>query len=1003
MASKAHCWLGSVGLLITHALAQLSDKAVLSSPPFAGPCNPADTGVCTRENVTADFIIGGLFSIRGSQRSAVCEDKLTGEGLLLWQLAETIRFVVDQVNRNSSILRSFRLGYDVRDDCAIQRLALKQAVAFVSDACVSDAPGDKHQSGPSRRRPTIGVVGPTYSSMSKQVTDLLGLFRIPLISPGASSPYLDDKKRYRYFFRTHQSDVVQVRALVAFAQLKRWKYISVVYTNDAYGKGGALKFREEAERRGICIAAFTDVDPVSSYASNVSRHDAYAKSVKELISDNTPLGTHFRLAKVILLYMVSPEAKEWLSVAGNISKFRSANYTILAAKGWATRVDADIVPLGTVGLFPSFTPPESVVKHLEGLRLNRKETNPWLAKVYSQFYNCSPDDPCATSSLGELHTQREGSSRLGLVGAHVHLSPFLPTAANAAYALAYALETLHKEWCGEGLCDKRQIRHLAEHLVTTKGREEFFDVLLNVNFVSPVTGEWVNFTREGNPQRQDYTFNNVQSAMNTSEGRHWVRRVATYFPLLNTNLTTKYKSLAHFITEERRLIYGGGGISAPTSRCSPDCRSGEMAKMTGPANNLRCCWLCEGCDSNHFITSQFSTCQPCARTAQHNTNKTDCIQLPVWRWRNTSTPAVILITISVSALAVVALLLTWFLHELSFSLEKLPLGSSFTVVGVVCTVLSFLSCFLQGASPSSTSCSLQHFFWGLALLLPLLPTLVYTAALFVLVGLLGKLSAQLSASSMRHAGEQQLHVATLTERDSNWIELGYLLSTNTRRSVALLVLVTVGGSLLGAAEGLSGTEPTEVLVAHMNRKIWCSPSPTVTLAVCMSLLVIMATGVMAFITLRSNNRKRRQHQLESFFGIDGVLSSCIYFAVTANIFSFAFLAIWLTVTGVQERIVILEGFVFAVQLSNLLMVYAPRFYLVWSSHFSVEIAERAFNDCIVAGVLCNMHLLNSSRAPMQSRSNCMRVAAAPHYRQTAVETARSVGATETLPTATTAV
>jgi ABC-type branched-subunit amino acid transport system substrate-binding protein len=48
----------------------------------------------------------------------------------------------------------------------------------------------------------------------EQVTSLLRIFKIPLISYQSTSPTLSDRERFAYFFRTVPSDVTQAYAIL---------------------------------------------------------------------------------------------------------------------------------------------------------------------------------------------------------------------------------------------------------------------------------------------------------------------------------------------------------------------------------------------------------------------------------------------------------------------------------------------------------------------------------------------------------------------------------------------------------------------------------------------------------------------------------------------------------------------------------------------------------------------------------------------------------------------
>ena len=59
----------------------------------------------------------------------------------------------------------------------------------------------------------VAVVGATCSGASMAASDLLEIFKTPIISASATSPALSDSDAYPYFMRTVPSDLAQGQAL----------------------------------------------------------------------------------------------------------------------------------------------------------------------------------------------------------------------------------------------------------------------------------------------------------------------------------------------------------------------------------------------------------------------------------------------------------------------------------------------------------------------------------------------------------------------------------------------------------------------------------------------------------------------------------------------------------------------------------------------------------------------------------------------------------------------
>jgi ABC-type branched-subunit amino acid transport system substrate-binding protein len=80
---------------------------------------------------------------------------------------------------------------------------------------------------------------------------VLGVLKVPVISYWATSDELSDKSEYKYFSRTIPSDMLQVKAIVDFLDYLNWTYVSIVYTDELYGRSGFELLKKEAATHGI--------------------------------------------------------------------------------------------------------------------------------------------------------------------------------------------------------------------------------------------------------------------------------------------------------------------------------------------------------------------------------------------------------------------------------------------------------------------------------------------------------------------------------------------------------------------------------------------------------------------------------------------------------------------------------------------------------------------------------------------------------------------------------
>ena len=103
----------------------------------------------------------------------------------------------------------------------------------------------------------ISVLQITYlKSKASSLLKVLGVFKIPVISYGATSVELSDKVNYEYFSRTIPSDMYQTKAIVEILDYFNWTYVSVVYTKESYGQNGFDLLKKEAEKYGKKMRVF---------------------------------------------------------------------------------------------------------------------------------------------------------------------------------------------------------------------------------------------------------------------------------------------------------------------------------------------------------------------------------------------------------------------------------------------------------------------------------------------------------------------------------------------------------------------------------------------------------------------------------------------------------------------------------------------------------------------------------------------------------------------------
>ena len=207
-------------------------------------------GIRNRGN--KDFVIGGVFAVHEDAGGVVCGKTRRDQWL------EAMLFAVDSVNANKTLLPNITLGFDIRDSCFSENIGLDEAIDVIIsgnqlnvESCGFESTNNM---GPRNVSiPTIGIVGAAASRVSIPVASLGRLFEVPQVSFGSTSPILNNRDTYTYFYRTVPPDNLQAQAMIDIVLHFNWNYISIIYVGDAYGQPGAAELRRLAMNNNICI------------------------------------------------------------------------------------------------------------------------------------------------------------------------------------------------------------------------------------------------------------------------------------------------------------------------------------------------------------------------------------------------------------------------------------------------------------------------------------------------------------------------------------------------------------------------------------------------------------------------------------------------------------------------------------------------------------------------------------------------------------------------------
>eukprot|EP00850_Spirogloea_muscicola_P012458 SM000080S22973 [mRNA] locus=s80:410778:416896:- [translate_table: standard] len=152
-----------------------------------------------------------------------------------------IKLAVADVNANSSILPTTRLLLDVGNAGQDPLQGAAEALAQL-------------------RRSVVALVGPTYSTVARFVSNMGAAAQVPVLSFAATDPTLSIKARYPYFVRVTHNDKVEMEALADLVKHYQWQHIIVIYADDDFGRNGVLAFSAALAPQEVTIDAQVAVD-----------------------------------------------------------------------------------------------------------------------------------------------------------------------------------------------------------------------------------------------------------------------------------------------------------------------------------------------------------------------------------------------------------------------------------------------------------------------------------------------------------------------------------------------------------------------------------------------------------------------------------------------------------------------------------------------------------------------------------------------------------------------
>ena len=658
-------------LLLTNCVAQYH----YDTPP--GSILRADGGTRIsgiQDHEDKDLILGGLLRVHSNDPvsgGGKCGEIFTDQTL---EHLEAVLFAIDLVNNDPQVLPNITLGYDIRDTCVSENIALDESIDFLlsSGRLQLDSCQEFESNNVSTKLPAVAVIGAVYSSVSIPVASFFRLFNMPQISFASTSPLLSNRDLYPYFYRTVPPDDHQAQAMIDLIVSFGWDHVSTIYTNNLYGQPAINEFHNLAKAKGLCIDFNIGIEDMSDYV---------------LLANNLLNST----ANVVVLFAIHSHAEMLLTEVQTLysSGTSKKRFLWIASDTWSQKLDTKYkdVTIGKWGIAPYSETVTSFVNYYSQLTPATNARNPWFSEFYEQYYDCIIGVNCSNTSIVNDSNYQQDS--------------FDATAIDAVYSVAHAINNFFNDNCNQPLVwyPKNQTCFGQKRKLNGSNLLEY---IKNVNFTSP-TGNEITFDEHGSikPKYNIYNYQVVSSCQNCSKSfeivnvGYWDENLPQDRLKLNPNIVKQFG-----LNELGDVMYQ---LKSQCQSCNPGYIKREVISS--------CCGTCDPCLGQNYINSTSSTeCEMCPQFMWGNnplTGSNGCVNIEESYLKPSDGWSIVLIL-----LALIGLLAVIFVSGVFIYFWNTPILKSSGREQMVLLLSGITLCFLVTvvfiSKPSVAVCTLRR-------------------------------------------------------------------------------------------------------------------------------------------------------------------------------------------------------------------------------------------------------------------------------------------------------
>ncbi|XP_068175966.1 extracellular calcium-sensing receptor-like [Antennarius striatus] len=547
-----------------------------------------------------DVVLGGIFKAhhtsvfpKWSFTSKPQRHTCKGFDIAGFRFAMTMAFAIDEINKNTSMLPNVTLGYSLYDNCVTLVVGLSTVLSLTNGQ-------DEEfllQNNCLGSHPVLGIVGDSSSSSSVAIADMLGLFKMPIVSYFSTCSCLTDRQRFPSFFRTIPSDAFQVRAMINILKHFGWTWVGLLVSDDDYGVHAARSFQSDLTHSGGGCLAYLKVLPWESDPPETTR-------IVNVIKTST--------ARVVVVF-----AHDFLMIQlmEEVARQNVTGRQWMASEAWSTAAvlhTPRFMPYlsGTLGIAIRQGEMPGLREFLLQTRPDPNDSvnhgNSLVKEFWEYMFQCKFDLKNGAENGMQLCTGEENIE--DVQNEFLDVSNLRPeyNIYKAVYALAHALNDLLQ-------CEPGRGPFNGNSCATLQKMEpwQLLHYLEKVNFTTSF-GDQVSFDENGDA----LPIYDVVNWLPLPDGKVKVQNVGVV-----KSLVSKSEKLT---IDEDKIFWNFESNKSPQSVCSNSCLPG--AHMTIKKGEPVCCFDCIPCSDGTISNKTDSLmCSSCPQNFWSSSRRDHCV------------------------------------------------------------------------------------------------------------------------------------------------------------------------------------------------------------------------------------------------------------------------------------------------------------------------------------------------------------------------------------------